>query len=492
MSKVIKQLKQTAQKVEKATVSAAKNAIKQADKTFKTVVGRNKKQKSRPRGKQIEISSTTSSNNSNNQHRTHRFPGSARRTYTRFETRGDSLILHRREMVQSVNGSTGFLLNFNELLNPTNIDLFKWAPQIATLFDEFEFLHVALHFHTNCGQSVSTQNVGRVAMGFLYDSDDPAPNSWDTLCNYGGIVDQVVYKDFSTTLKMDKTLFKTLYVNHSSTQDLSNPARLVFGTNGTQINTTIGWLWIDYSIRLSVPRTNNVSLFSTRHHTILGVTTWNDFKANPSFDTSWESEGWPLVTMNMANSYRYIEFNEPGLYWVRFTAYSTNASHAGTLAFGVSGGVYTAMANWPINPQSQKTTNGSYTIWTYEACITATLGANMNDGNVPCLVAVSPSGTTDSGVINYVCEVRCHSGANNSYIPTLSNHKTLNDRLLIQEKWMQQQPKVKSGKDEVINTGECTHCPVLNNIDDIEDQYIALKRLQNPSTSSSSSSSRKK
>nr|UTQ50972.1 MAG: movement protein 1 [Tomato bushy stunt virus] len=184
-------------------------------------------------------------------------------------TSGSVTVTHR-EYLSQVNNSTGFQVNGGIVgnllqLNPLNGTLFSWLPAIASNFDQYTFNSVVLHYVPLC----STTEVGRVAIYFDKDSEDPEPADRVELANYSVLKETAPWAEAMLRVPTDKI---KRFCDDSSTSDhkLIDLGQLGIATYGGAGTNAVGDIFISYSVTLYFPQPTN-TLLSTRRLDLAGA-----------------------------------------------------------------------------------------------------------------------------------------------------------------------------------------------------------------------------
>nr|WAK97596.1 p41 [Tomato bushy stunt virus] len=184
-------------------------------------------------------------------------------------TSGSVTVTHR-EYLSQVNNSTGFQVNGGIVgnllqLNPLNGTLFSWLPAIASNFDQYTFNSVVLHYVPLC----STTEVGRVAIYFDKDSEDPEPADRVELANYSVLKETAPWAEAMLRVPTDKV---KRFCDDSSTSDhkLIDLGQLGIATYGGAGTNAVGDIFISYSVTLYFPQPTN-TLLSTRRLDLAGA-----------------------------------------------------------------------------------------------------------------------------------------------------------------------------------------------------------------------------
>lgn len=183
-------------------------------------------------------------------------------------TSGSVTVIHREYLTQ-VNNSTTFVVNGGIVgnllqLNPLNGTLFSWLPAIASNFDQYTFNSVVLHYVPLCG----TNEVGRVALYFDKDSEDPEPVDRVELANFRILKETAPWAEAMLRVPVDKI---KRYCDDSATVDhkLIDLGQVGVATYGGSGANAVGDLFISYSVTLHFPQPTN-TLLSTRRLDLTG------------------------------------------------------------------------------------------------------------------------------------------------------------------------------------------------------------------------------
>nr|2TBV_A Chain A, Tomato Bushy Stunt Virus [Tomato bushy stunt virus]2TBV_B Chain B, Tomato Bushy Stunt Virus [Tomato bushy stunt virus]2TBV_C Chain C, Tomato Bushy Stunt Virus [Tomato bushy stunt virus] len=179
-------------------------------------------------------------------------------------TSGGVTVTSHREYLTQVNNSSGFVVNGgivgNSLqLNPSNGTLFSWLPALASNFDQYSFNSVVLDYVPLCG----TTEVGRVALYFDKDSQDPEPADRVELANFGVLKETAPWAEAMLRIPTDKV---KRYCNDSATVDqkLIDLGQLGIATYGGAGADAVGELFLARSVTLYFPQPTNTLLSSKR------------------------------------------------------------------------------------------------------------------------------------------------------------------------------------------------------------------------------------
>ena len=178
---------------------------------------------------------------------------------------GSDIIFSHREFVTDIKSSIAFRNN-TFILNPGNPQLFPWLSQIASLYEEYQFLGVVVEYKSSSATAVGTTSsaMGSVIMATDYDCLDEnyankrAMEAAEYSCS------GTPFESFIHPIECDpkRNPIPRLYVVPSITKVSQAPGDPRFSIHGIcsvatvgqqQDNTNIGELWISYHVRLSRP-----------------------------------------------------------------------------------------------------------------------------------------------------------------------------------------------------------------------------------------------
>lgn len=178
---------------------------------------------------------------------------------------GSDIIFSHREYVQDINSSVAFNQN-TFALNPGNPTLFPWMSQIASLYEEYEFLGLIFEYKSTSGTSITSAvpGMGSVIMATEYDTYDPGFSSKRAMEAAEFSSSGVPYDNFLHAVECDpsrnplKRLFVVPNITVSSAtqgdQRFSVLGNFTIATQGQQADgVPMGELWVSYHMRLSRP-----------------------------------------------------------------------------------------------------------------------------------------------------------------------------------------------------------------------------------------------
>lgn len=178
---------------------------------------------------------------------------------------GSDITFSHREFVTDINSTVGFSVN-NYVLNPGNPTLFPWLSQIASLYEEYQFLGVVLEFKSTSATAVGTTSsaMGAVIMATDYDCEDASFTNKRAMESAEYATSGQPFESFIHPIECDpkRNPIPRLYVVPGLTSVAQAPGDPRFSIHGvTTLATTgqqtagtaIGELWISYHVRLSRP-----------------------------------------------------------------------------------------------------------------------------------------------------------------------------------------------------------------------------------------------
>jgi len=189
---------------------------------------------------------------------------------------GDVLVTHR-EYLMDIVGSQAF--NNNQVsINPGLQGSFPWLSSMAALYESYKFEKLKFEFQTEA----STSLVGTVMAAVDYDASDPPPPTKQAMAAYQGYVRSAPWKDFDQiSTKENLSKQKTFYVRTGSlaaNQDIKlyDVGNFFLSTQGqADSTTTVGELYVCYTVRLMTPQLNNDGVGFTKSSKITSTTTSN-------------------------------------------------------------------------------------------------------------------------------------------------------------------------------------------------------------------------
>jgi len=183
--------------------------------------------------------------------------------------KGADIVFAHREFVMDITSSTNFNVTTFPL-NPGNPILFPWMWQVASLYEECEFLGVCLEYKTTSATAVGSTStgLGTVIMATDYDCEDTAFTSKRQMEAAEFSNSGVPCETFMHPIECDskRNVLRSMYVVPGMTASSAAPGDPRFSvlgnfsiaTEGQQTaGNKIGELWVSYHIRLSRPILEN-------------------------------------------------------------------------------------------------------------------------------------------------------------------------------------------------------------------------------------------
>jgi len=181
-----------------------------------------------------------------------------------------STVITHREYVGDITGSTNFALT-SYLITPSNQQLFPWASQVASSYEEYRIHGMVFEFKSTSGMSVSSTNtaLGTVIMATQYNPLDVAFNSKIEMENYEFATTNAPFENCLHPLecKPNLTVAPQLYVQQAQNTTMADSRLTNFGTFniatvGMQAANVVGELWVSYQIELLKPRISSLLIAS--------------------------------------------------------------------------------------------------------------------------------------------------------------------------------------------------------------------------------------
>jgi hypothetical protein len=178
---------------------------------------------------------------------------------------GSEVTLSHREFVADIPSSIGFSLN-TYLINPGNPLLFPWLSQMASMYEEYEFLGLIFEFKSTSATAVGTTSsaMGAVVMATDYDCLDSPFTTKRAMETAEFATDSVPYESIVHPVECapSSSVMRSRYINPQVTTIANTPGDARFSvlgnfnlaTQGQQVaGTTIGELWVSYHVKLRKP-----------------------------------------------------------------------------------------------------------------------------------------------------------------------------------------------------------------------------------------------
>lgn len=175
-----------------------------------------------------------------------------------------------REFVSDIQVSNAlpnvFRVDKSHFITPANSALFPWLSSISRNFEEYKIDE----FHVTYEPSCTSGTTGQIAIGIDYDPVDPAPTSWQELTAWKGSKHGSVWAPLSFSADANirsRGVYYTGFQGLGAT--INDPREFAAGklyiatdgvTNGGVAfanGTAIGKVYLNYTVTLKVPQTNN-------------------------------------------------------------------------------------------------------------------------------------------------------------------------------------------------------------------------------------------
>lgn len=166
------------------------------------------------------------------------------------QSKGAVHVTHRELVTTVVNTTGSFRVNNNASsaagfyrINPSNSNLFSWLPTIGANFDSYRFTTVKFCYVPLC----ATTEVGRVALVWDKDSQDPLPVDRASISSYHHSVETPPWGEVVLNVPVDKLL---RFVTDSNTSDrkLVDFGQFLFATYAGTTTNQIGDIYVEYGI----------------------------------------------------------------------------------------------------------------------------------------------------------------------------------------------------------------------------------------------------
>lgn len=203
------------------------------------------------------------------------------------DKRGSDIIFSHREFVKDINSRTSFGVEVMPI-NPGNPNMFPWMSQIASLYEEYEFLGLIFEYKSSCGTGMTgtVPAVGNVIMATDYDCYDFSYTNKRTMEAAEFASSGVPYDNFYHAVECDpeRNVLKrgfvvpgmTVYTDASGDARFSVLGNFAIATQAQQAaDIPMGELWVSYHVRLSRPilevLASGVSMFTQRTDLVTAV-----------------------------------------------------------------------------------------------------------------------------------------------------------------------------------------------------------------------------
>jgi len=322
-------------------------------------------------------------------------------------TKNGVRITHR-EFLGDITGSTGFSISSAYPLNAAYSTTFPWLSNVASEFEEYEFLGLVFEFRSSSGSAISSSSsaLGTVIMATDYDATNPAFVNKQAMESYQYCVSGVPFNNLlhPVECKRYQNVLGRLYTREVTESTTGNDLRFTdmgnffIATSGMQSAYTIGELWVSYDVRLYKPRLTSVSGVPTVQyfHAVQGTgTSTAAAPLSTGFTTNFITPGVAsLVTFTSGNTFN---FSLPGTYSV------TLIWNALTIASGPTLTADNGLSFVNAFDENALSTVGTFTTTRAMACCIAIVPSSsaaisigglgsMTSGNLDILVSQLPAG----------------------------------------------------------------------------------------------------
>lgn len=173
-------------------------------------------------------------------------------------TKGSTVVTHREIVLESLLNSTSYAVREIVALQPAlssesnGIPMGVWLPNVASEYDNYEFSSLKVHYVPTC----STLATGLVIMSYDPNPNGAAPSTFASARNAIGCVTSAVRDkvtlDLTRHVVKRKLLTRTRRVNELAMYDVG---RLFLATTAGDNSASVGYVEVEYSVRLSNPQT---------------------------------------------------------------------------------------------------------------------------------------------------------------------------------------------------------------------------------------------
>nr|WRQ64873.1 structural protein [Sobelivirales sp.] len=215
--------------------------------------------------------------------------------------KGGTVVSHCETYGTNITGSVNYALNSTWALNPglqtysKGSPLGLWLGQIATNFDKYEIQSLKFKFRTAC----STLTTGLVFFGFEPNPEGTEPTSYQEIRNMYS-VDGSAHANL--TFDVSSKVRKQLLIRKGNVNNLPNydVGKVYFGTIGVNENALVGFVDVEYRVKLISPQSSNTSN-TVVPATVLGaLPTWRlEVNAAGIGDNNAAAKCWEMVHIGM-------------------------------------------------------------------------------------------------------------------------------------------------------------------------------------------------
>lgn len=165
---------------------------------------------------------------------------------------GNKLMVRKKEYIMDVIPASSFSPVKIEI-NPALPESFPWLSGIAPSFQKYKIIRFRVEFRT----TRSTFTPGIIGIAPEYNVSEPLPDTKIELYQYQGFKNSAVWQNFSVEIPRNDIMnYKDYYIRNNTAKDylLYDPFYLIITNSGTELETSLGEIWFDYDIELSVPQ----------------------------------------------------------------------------------------------------------------------------------------------------------------------------------------------------------------------------------------------
>lgn len=177
------------------------------------------------------------------------------------------VLLTHCEYLQDVYGPADASFTNNQLdLNPGILENFPFLGQIASNYEEYEFIQLVFHFKSTVDASISsTGTTGTLIMATNYNADAPAFLSKEAMMQYHGANNTRLDKDMDHGVECDPSknagtairytrLMPVVDGQQKKEFDLGKFQWAIVNIPSQFQNQQVGELWVSYQVKLSKPK----------------------------------------------------------------------------------------------------------------------------------------------------------------------------------------------------------------------------------------------
>jgi len=247
---------------------------------------------------------------------------------------GQSVVLRHREFIGSINGSVGFTVQKNLVINPGLPASFPWLSSIASRFQEYDIKGMVFHYVPTSGTFNGTSAaLGSVMIQTSYRVSDSAPSSKLEMMNEYWSNEVVPFETMAHPIECDpkENPFNIHYVRNvpvpGSEPLMYDVGRTFVATQGQASTDQLGDLWVTYEVELKKPLIASPALASPAYY---GASYTGPTSAS-FFGTPATSAGNLPVSANVKTV--TIQPGNAGPFLLVAQIYGTNLSHATQLSW---------------------------------------------------------------------------------------------------------------------------------------------------------------